>query len=196
MRCQACRRYCCGSTDKPPIKTTNFKEALLNNHFFPNEENAEVLYRLFPNPKQIIDDVFAPFVNTEENLLPTVHQESKFNGELYKAELNLNWPIKTGVYGVHTDKDVALHNAYLRACQLLMFIGFIEVSSTNITVGSIGHVLNVLEEMNKEVPCKNTVSKKYSIDYEVKIDQGDHIEWSSTIKVVYINICLSRFIGK
>lgn len=80
--------------------------------------SVETLLRRFPDPKKVIDDLFAPFKCVGESLVPKLDVKKKLRDSISKSRLRLSWPGETDVCGIHEDEDTAVLHAYLSACDL------------------------------------------------------------------------------
>ena len=82
---------------------------------------ARHMESLFPNAKEVVEELFQPFstVPSEANIFPYVKTTKLARLDLYRSQLQLVWPVKTEIDGVHTDMETSVQYAYLRACHFL-----------------------------------------------------------------------------
>ncbi|VDI62844.1 Hypothetical predicted protein, partial [Mytilus galloprovincialis] len=91
---------------------------LLTKHCVPDVETVKIYKTKFPEPVKLIEGLYQPLKESRREGALTFHCTSKFNGRLWKACLQLTFPLRFTCVGVHTDLNKAKENAYLEACEM------------------------------------------------------------------------------
>ncbi|XP_053377141.1 uncharacterized protein LOC123529866 isoform X2 [Mercenaria mercenaria] len=151
--------------------------------------NAEVLHRLFPQPKKVVDDLFAPFQKAEEGLIPKLEVRRKLRDSICKTKLTFHWPTTVDVCGIHTDEDTSVYNAYLQACHLLKGMGLVKESDTETrpgvyTVYTVDNVLKILEELaSMQCTIGGYEPNNYRVINLLQHNQDEDVCWTSSLQV-------------
>jgi hypothetical protein len=97
----------------------------------------------YPDPQELITRLLRPITEVDSSYVPKVHLQSHLNGSLWRANLQMLWPVPFHTTGICMDPNRAQHYAYLQACNMY------QVSITSITVLSE----NMNESMFKISQC-------------------------------------------
>ncbi|XP_063401351.1 uncharacterized protein LOC134685517 [Mytilus trossulus] len=98
---------------------------LLTKHYVPDIETVKSYKIRFPEPVKLIEGLYQPLKESRRVGALSFHCTSKFDGRLWKACLQLTFPLRFTCVGVHSDLDKAKENAYLEACEMYWYLGLL-----------------------------------------------------------------------
>lgn len=88
----------------------------------PNDNEAAALAQCFPNPKQIFEDVAHPILEAKGLCVPHLVVTGHLRQVYWKAALTLS--STQTIVATHSDKEIAIDNVYMRACNQLEKLGW------------------------------------------------------------------------
>ncbi|XP_052781510.1 uncharacterized protein LOC128218037 [Mya arenaria] len=180
------RCYCSvKDSDGAKAKGQNFRDVILRKWISPSEEEARSMESLFPNAKEVVEELFKPFstVPTEANIFPDVKTTKLARLDLYRSKLQLVWPVKTEIVGVHTSMETSVHYAYLRACHFLRTMGLVCTGSERAQVLDRQSVAGFLEHLaGMQTPALNN-STNFNLIQSIHQREDDNVYWLSTLQV-------------
>lgn len=77
---------------------------------------------MFPEPERLLLEVVEPMVEADAKCAPRMVITSHLNFQYWRARLTLPWPASSIVCGMHPDRKMAIHGAYLQMCDCLKVI--------------------------------------------------------------------------
>lgn len=181
------RQLCSGSrSGESKWFGSTFREKMIKKHFVPSEEEAEGLKKKFPDPKKVVDDLFAPFKMADESLVPKLEMKKQLRDSVCKTRLVFSWPVETDVCGVHEKEDMSVNNAYLRACQFLSFMGLVRMSETGTDVYTTNQVIKLLEELASfQSSICGYETNNFRVINLLQHNQDDDVAWDSSLQVLW-----------
>lgn len=169
----------------------SFKEKMIRKHHWPQEEHARFLQQKFPEPKKVVDDLFAPFENVEESLIPNIEKTHKLGNRICVTKLNLKWPKSVNIVGKHEDENMSTEYAYLNTCDFLTKIGLVKIPRSNEEFTTkpydADNVIKVLEELaSMQTAIAGFETSNFRVLNLLQNDiEDDDIFWSSSIRVAW-----------
>ncbi|RUS76445.1 hypothetical protein EGW08_015786, partial [Elysia chlorotica] len=143
-------------------KTLSGKERFFQQMYIkyedPNFKEATILAQCYPDPEQIFEEVVLPLMEARGLPLPKPVVTGHLREVYWKAYLTL--PGTSGLIATHRDRDTAVRNVYLRACEQLEKLGLMwrEKEDKWHPMAS-EKVVSMLETLAKYIESSLTASK-------------------------------------